>query len=96
MQTQPSVGQSLKTRFGVGLNHETIDLGDALELLVFGDNMAGKQRVKETAFYLTVNPGRARLIQYAQVEILSFARRTCSRTAVCTGIPFITESRWVR
>ena len=73
MQTQPSVGSEFENaEFGVGLNHETIDLGDALELLVFGDNMAGKQRVKETAFYLTVNPGRARLIQYAQVEILSF------------------------
>ena len=73
MQMQPAVGGEFQNaEFGVGLNHETIDLGDALELLVFGDNMAGKQRVKESAFFLTVNPGRANLIEYAQIEILSF------------------------
>ena len=54
------------------MNHELIDLGDALEMIVFGDNRDGKQRVKETSLYLSVSPGVEQKIQYAQIELLSF------------------------
>ena len=73
MQLAPPVGAEFRNaEFGVGLNHELIDLGDALEMIVFGDNRDGKQRVKETSLYLSVSPGVEQKIQYAQIELLSF------------------------
>jgi hypothetical protein len=70
MQTAPPVGDELaNSDFSVGFG--SLDMSGTVSMLVEGDNLAGKQRVKETLLYLKVSPSSRGVIKHAQLELLS-------------------------